>query len=59
MQYPVLLHRDSIGREFSLEAQGNSRNPWLRMAGMFKDDPALEEMLEEIYALRPAPESEK
>ncbi len=41
------------------ETEKNSLNPWLRMAGIFKDDPVLEEMLEEIYALRKSPETEK
>jgi len=27
-------------------------NPWLASAGLFTDDPTLEPMLEEIYALR-------
>ncbi len=48
-----------IRRDVSSAPQESSINPWLSMAGMFKDDPALEEMLDEIYALRNAPESEK
>jgi hypothetical protein len=48
-----------IRQAVSSDIQESARNPWLSMAGMFKDDPALEEMLKEIYALRNAPETEK
>ena len=40
-----------------LEVPGVSEegeNPWLATAGMFADDPALEELLREIYAARDA-----
>ena len=47
-----------FSQEASSGSQGDSHNPWLRTAGMFKDDPVLDEMLQDIYALRDAEERE-
>ena len=54
----IEVNAPDITHDDSSETKKSVRNPWLSMAGMFKDDPALEEMLEEIYALRHAPEDE-
>ena len=35
-------------------AAGREANPWLATAGSFADDPALEPMLDDIYAARAA-----
>lgn len=42
--------------EVAMPKPGNGRrlNPWLLTAGIFVDDPALEPMLQEIYAAREA-----
>lgn len=40
-------------------SQERSGNPWLTTAGMFKDDPGLDDMLQEIYALRDTSASEE
>ncbi len=42
----------------SSDRQKNFPNPWLKTAGMFKDDPMLGEVLQEIYALRDTEKSE-
>ncbi len=36
------------------EPERHEPNPWLATAGMFRDDPMLQPMLDEIYSLRDA-----
>ena len=47
----------TIDVELPKTDQHHTRNPWLATAGMFEDDPMLESMLNEIYALRTPPET--
>ena len=50
----IEVNAPEIKHDDSSETKKSVRNPWLSMAGIFKDDPALEEMLEDMYTFRDA-----
>jgi len=52
--YPEIT---TIDVEFPRSADNEKFNPWFVTAGMFQDDPLLEAMLQELYALRDTPET--
>jgi len=48
-----LAHRLAKGEIISLDiAPANGEHPWMKFAGMWKDDPMFEEVLEDIKAYR-------